>query len=276
MAGEGRVVEGDLRVEADQALDGVPSGGRSRGRSASGLTSTRSASLASIVADEALGDRHEPPCSWAAAGRSRTPARGPASRAARGADRRASRDDRLRVRSAATSSISTPPSAEPMSTIRRLRPVEDRRRGSTPGRCRRPAPTSTLRTVMPLMSMPRIAPGDRLGLVGVGRELHAAGLAAAADEDLGLDHDLVGACRRRIRSAAARASAAVRATSHGGTGQALGERAATSRRLPGSSRGGALLGRPRRPWIGGREGDGTAPSAGADRRGPAGPGPRSG
>ncbi len=33
---------------------------------------------------------------------------------------------------------------------------------------------------------------DLLGLVGRGGELHAAGLAAAADQDLGLDHDLAG------------------------------------------------------------------------------------
>ena len=43
----------------------------------------------------------------------------------------------------------------------------------------------------------------------------------------------------RIRSAAARASAGVRATSQRGTGQPLGERAGTWRRLPGSSREGA-------------------------------------
>ena len=49
--------------------------------------------------------------------------------------------------------------------------------------------TSTFRTVMPLMSMPKIARGDPLGLVRGGRELHAAGLAAPADEDLRLDDD---------------------------------------------------------------------------------------
>ena len=76
---------------------------------------------------------------------------------------------------------------------------------------------------MPLISRPRIAAGDVLGLVGGRGELDAAGLAATADEDLGLDHDLVGpggeeAARRRTR-----ASAAVWATSHGGNGQALGD-----------------------------------------------------
>ena len=53
------------------------------------------------------------------------------------------------------------------------------------------------------MSMPRIAFGVGLGLVGVVRELDAAGLAAAADLDLGLDHDgeaeLLGSLARLLR-----------------------------------------------------------------------------
>ena len=46
---------------------------------------------------------------------------------------------------------------------------------------------------MPLMSMPEDGAGDALRLVRVAGELHAAGLAAPADEDLGLDDDLAGA-----------------------------------------------------------------------------------
>ena len=46
---------------------------------------------------------------------------------------------------------------------------------------------------MPLMSMPRIWPGDPLGVVRVRGELHATRLAATADEDLGLDDDRGGA-----------------------------------------------------------------------------------
>ena len=64
--------------------------------------------------------------------------------------------------------------------------------------------TSTRWTVMPLMSMPRIAAATAFGLVGAAGELHAAGLAAAADEDLRLDDDLAAArveqpLRRRAR-----------------------------------------------------------------------------
>ena len=67
--------------------------------------------------------------------------------------------------------------------------------------------------------MPRIAPATVLGLVGGAGELDAAGLAPAADEHLGLDHDLVARRPARSRSAAARASAGVRATSQAGTGR---------------------------------------------------------
>ena len=42
---------------------------------------------------------------------------------------------------------------------------------------------------MPLMSMPRMRRGDPLRLVRAGGQLHAAGLATPADEDLGLDDD---------------------------------------------------------------------------------------
>ena len=42
---------------------------------------------------------------------------------------------------------------------------------------------------MPLMSMPRIAPATALRLVGEPASFDAAGLAPAADEHLGLDHD---------------------------------------------------------------------------------------
>ena len=45
----------------------------------------------------------------------------------------------------------------------------------------------TLWTVWPLMSMPRIVGGLLLGVGGAVGQLHAAGLAAAADLDLGLD-----------------------------------------------------------------------------------------
>ena len=50
-----------------------------------------------------------------------------------------------------------------------------------------PWATSTGATVWPLMSMPRICLGVLLGLVGGLGDLDAAGLAAAADLDLGLD-----------------------------------------------------------------------------------------
>ena len=49
----------------------------------------------------------------------------------------------------------------------------------------------TISTVWPLMSMPRMSRGVLAGLVGVVGQLDAAGLAPAADLDLGLDHDRV-------------------------------------------------------------------------------------
>ena len=52
-----------------------------------------------------------------------------------------------------------------------------------------PWATITRWTVWPLMSMPRMALGVLLGLVGGLRDLDAAGLAAAADLDLRLDDD---------------------------------------------------------------------------------------
>ena len=93
------------------------------------------------------------------------------------------------------------------------------------------AATSTLRTVMPLMSMPRMAAATVLGLVGARGELHAAGLAAPADEDLGLDHDRA---RRRPPGSARRRRApraTVWATSQSGTGRPW----ATSRDLASAS-----------------------------------------
>ena len=46
---------------------------------------------------------------------------------------------------------------------------------------------------MPLISIPRIAPATRSASSGGGGQLDAAGLAAPADEDLGLDDDRRGA-----------------------------------------------------------------------------------
>ena len=53
------------------------------------------------------------------------------------------------------------------------------------------------------MSIPRIVARDLLRLVGGASELDATGLAAAADQDLGLDHDLVGAGVEERRSGVA-------------------------------------------------------------------------
>ena len=49
--------------------------------------------------------------------------------------------------------------------------------------------TSTVLTVMPLMSSPRISRARSSASAGVRGQLHAAGLAAAADENLRLDDD---------------------------------------------------------------------------------------
>ena len=89
---------------------------------------------------------------------------------------------------------------------------------------------------MPLMSMPRICAGDRLGLVRAAGELDAAGLAAAADEDLGLDDDPVGTVARgRPRAWVARLG---RRACHGPAGhrQAGCRRAAVLAGTPAASR----------------------------------------
>ena len=61
----------------------------------------------------------------------------------------------------------------------------------------------TLWTVWPLMSMPRICAGLLHGVVRVGGQLHAAGLAAAAGLDLRLDDraaaESLGHLARRLR-----------------------------------------------------------------------------
>ena len=101
-------------------------------------------------------------------------------------------DDRLGSVSAATCSISTPPSAEPMSRIRSRRPVEDGREVELLGDVRRRG-DEDLPDGDALDVHAEDRPGHGLGLVrGVG-ELDAAGLAAPADEHLGLDHDGSGA-----------------------------------------------------------------------------------
>ena len=117
MAGEGRVVEGDLGVEADQSLDRHRRSVGSR-TIASGLTSTRSASLASIVATRprAIADEvaqvrtAEPDREGQLAGL-------PVEQPEVGMGRRPGGSPPASTR--ATSSISTPPSAEAMTTIRR-------------------------------------------------------------------------------------------------------------------------------------------------------------
>ena len=79
------------------------------------------------------------------------------------------------------------------------------------------------------------APGDGLRVGGGGRELHPAGLAAAADEHLGLDDD-PGRTEGEGPLGGAPGLARRPRDLPGGDGQALGRRGATWRRLPGSSR----------------------------------------
>ncbi len=61
--------------------------------------------------------------------------------------------------------------------------------------------------------------GDQLGLLGEPGQLDAAGLASAADQHLGLDHDLLGTRPRRTARPTAATSSAVWATSQAGTGR---------------------------------------------------------
>ena len=120
-----RVVEGDLGVEADEALGGGPVGSACR-TIASGLISTRSASLASIVRTSpwAIATKHAggPP----RPDRERQLARLAVERA-RAGDGPATRWIASGV-TRATSSISTPPSADAISDDPPARPVEDRAR----------------------------------------------------------------------------------------------------------------------------------------------------
>ena len=111
------------------------------------------------------------------------------------------------------------------------------------------------------MSMPRIRPATSSASCRRAGELDAAGLAATADEDLGLDHDPPGARRRGIarRRPAPRPPSGRRPTA-GRAGP--GRRAAISRRLPGSSR--RLLGRTTRR--GGGRVDGSARRVAAGHR----------
>ena len=107
--------------------------------------------------------------------------------------------------------------------------------------------------------------GDALGLVGGAGELHAAGLAPPADEDLGLDHDLLGAGGEEPFGRGPRLLDGV-GDLPGGDRQALGDEQRSWRRLPGSSRAAGSG-----PGRGERERDGTASTAsaihGASRRG---------
>ena len=75
---------------------------------------------------------------------------------------------------------------------------------------------------MPLMSMPRIAAATVSASSGLDGELHAAGLAAAADEDLGLDHDRAGAVGEEPLGGGARLGDGV-GDLPGGDRQALGD-----------------------------------------------------
>ena len=75
---------------------------------------------------------------------------------------------------------------------------------------------------MPLMSIPRIAPATSAASSRGARELHAAGLAATADEDLGLDDDLAGPGGEEA-AAAARASSTRVGDLPGRDRQALGD-----------------------------------------------------
>ena len=89
---------------------------------------------------------------------------------------------------AASSSISTPPSALAMTVTAPAAAVEDQRRGSTPGdlggRGDQHRPHRD-----PLDLQADDLAGAAAGLVRGGRQLHAAGLATTADEHLRLDHD---------------------------------------------------------------------------------------
>ena len=115
------------------------------------------------------------------------------------------------------------------------------------------------------MSMPRIRRATSSASCGRARELHAAGLAAAADEHLGLDHDASGAVAEEPLGRGSRLGRRAGDRPRR-DGQALARRGAASRRLPGSSRatpvgggrgarggsGGPTARCRRRPWARGR------------------------
>ncbi len=86
-------------------------------------------------------------------------------------------------------SISTPPSAEPISRIRRVGPVEHGGEVELLDDVGRRA-DQDLADGHALDVHAEDRPGDASGLVGRAGELHATGLAPATDEDLGLDDDL--------------------------------------------------------------------------------------
>ena len=102
------------------------------------------------------------------------------------------------------------------------------------------APTSTFRTVIPLMSIPRMAPATCAASSAEAGELHAARLAPPADEDLGLDDDLAPSALPKEALGGGPGLVDGVGDLPGGDREPLGERAATSRRLPGSSRASGL------------------------------------
>ena len=179
LAEVGVVVEGHLAVEGEDRCR------RRRSESASGLTSTSVASASTNVCPQADQDRGDllGDLGREAAGGRRSRAPWPSSTPAMASTgTRASASGR----STASCSISMPPSRTP-SPGRCGWPGRAGRRRSTPGLMSAPGSTSTRWTVWPLMSMPRIASAAAFG---VGRrlgDLHAAGLAAAADLHLRLD-----------------------------------------------------------------------------------------
>ena len=235
VAGEGGVVERDLGVQADQALDG-------RARRV-GLADDRQRIDLDEVGvvgehrpDEALGDRDRRLEVAAEAHRERE-LRAPGSRAARASGRRGrGRSPRAGRRRPARSRRHPRPSPSAGSAARpgRARPTCSTRLTMSAA-----GATSTLRTGMPLMSMPRIVAGDALGLVRVAGQLHAAGLAASADQHLRLDHDGARAVAEEALGRRARLGARCGRPPRRGPA-APGRGAATWRRLPGSSRGDGL------------------------------------